>query len=365
MKTIIFHIPWELRQEKTAATAIRPRKMLEAFESAGFTVLTILGSPQERAEQFKAIKARIKAGLEISFVYSESSTAPTAFADPVKKSGFLFNKDISYLKYFAKINIPIGVYLRDLYWIFPEIFKGHPFIKRNILKHFHRLDLKFYRKYVDVLFVQSEDMKAYVPGGHPNVQLLPPGLNDVNHDFSLRQESRFHAFYVGGITDMYDLDLLMHSLCQAKVEATFCVRPAEWQKKRGDLGDVQESPLISIVHAGADELSPYLEKANIGLCLFKPGQTRGFMLPVKVFEYLEYDLPILANRNTPAGRFVEENEIGWAIEYSEESIHQWITMMKKDFEKNLLAKRANIQKIKGEHLWIHRAKQAALSLFRS
>ncbi|MDC5123615.1 hypothetical protein NRA16_17025, partial [Acinetobacter baumannii] len=104
MKNIIFHCPFPLDYNAKSASGIRPVKMLKAFESLGYNVDLVVGYTDERRSAINNIKQKIKNGCIYSFVYSESSTMPTALTEPhhLPISPFL---DFNFFKFLRKKNI--------------------------------------------------------------------------------------------------------------------------------------------------------------------------------------------------------------------------------------------------------------------
>ena len=81
-KQIIFHIPNKLDKSQNSGSQIRPIKMIQAFKNIGYKVDLIMGTVKERKIQIKNLKQRINAGEKYEFLYSESSTMPTALTEP-------------------------------------------------------------------------------------------------------------------------------------------------------------------------------------------------------------------------------------------------------------------------------------------
>jgi glycosyltransferase involved in cell wall biosynthesis len=360
-KNIIFHIPWELKNRQFSATAIRPRKMMHAFLQLGYRADIVWGDAVERKARIEEIKHKIALGKRYQFVYSESSTAPTPFANGIKDSLKGFDQDIRFLKFLHGKGIPIGLYYRDMYWMFPKADPEESFLRKMIFKPFYFRDLECYRRFVDIFFVQTEEMSRLLPRkGHDCVDLLPPGLEHPQHPV-IDKDHKLTLFYSGGLNKAYDMDLVLETLSSRKeVQNYMCFRKHEWEMKKryfrkADLGG------IKVLHASADELPYYMNKSHIGLCYFKPEKARQYMLPVKIFHYMEYNLPILATEGTPTGDFVKNNNIGWSIPYNKQVFEGFIDSLLANPEQ-IEEKIRNLAEIKRNHTWIERAKYTALKL---
>ena len=104
------------------------------------------------------------------------------------------------------------------------------------------------------------------------------------------------------------------------------------------------------------DLEKYYENADICSLLFKEHEYMKISMPVKLFEYLAHNKPIIATKGTVAGTFVEENGIGFSIKYDSEQIIQLFEKLKTDKELiEKIKKRQN--EIIEENTWKARAKK--------
>lgn len=80
-----------------------------------------------------------------------------------------------------------------------------------------------------------------------------------------------------------------------------------------------------------------------------------------MFEYLGHYIPIIATKDTAAGKFIEKENLGWSIEYNQEALKQCLhnilqnpTLLQEKRESEISAYEANT--------WKARAKQVILDL---
>ena len=93
---------------------------------------------------------------------------------------------------------------------------------------------------------------------------------------------------------------------------------------------------------------------DIAILFLKPIEYRNFAMPLKLFEYLEQEKPILAVNGTATGEFVKTNEIGWTLEYDRVSLQKWTDEITKNRE-IILGKENKIQLSKMGNTWNERA----------
>ncbi len=357
MKSIIFHIPFKPNSSVPSGTNIRPLRMLEGFKDLNFDVDVVMGSASERKGQIKKIKALIKSGKSYEFMYSESGTLPNLLTETHHMPTHPF-LDFSFFKFCQESKIPIGLFYRDVYWNFDDYKLSG--IKAKLTRSMYHLDLRNYEKYLHTLFLPSLAMERFIPlNKKMNCQALPSGLQLKKIDS--KSSSKLTFFYVGGISAMYT----MHELFKAfnkcpEVQLIFCTRKKEWQEQKASY-EKYLGPNISIHHVSGQALDNLMKEADIGLLYFKPNTYRSFAMPVKLFEYLSYDLPIISSTETATGEYIKNNKLGWLIPYDHYELINLINLIKND--KELLLKRKEyIKTIKEKHTWQHRAKEVAEAL---
>jgi glycosyltransferase involved in cell wall biosynthesis len=329
MKKMIFHLPYKPNKSRFSASQIRPFLMIKGFEELGYRVFQVMGDAKERAIQIQEIKFMILNGDHFELMYSESSTMPTLLTEShhLPTSPLL---DFGFFKFLRKNKIPLGLFYRDIHWRF-EHYHVHPF-KKWVSSLFYKHDLNQYKKLIDVLFLPSLEMGEYIPElKHLDKVQLPPG-SDVNASFSLQKipttkHLPIRLLYVGGLGDLYNLELILEtieSLPRDKIRLTICTRKDDLKKVSGIYSKYFQSPHIQWVHKGGDQLSTLYQTHDV-CCLFvKPSRYWSFAMPVKLFEYLAYQKPILAVRNTAAGNFVVNQGIGWAINYEKNELKEFL-----------------------------------------
>lgn len=359
MKKIIFHHPLPLDPNATSASGIRPLKMIKAFEKLGYEVTEVTGYAKERKETIKNLKKRIIEGEKFDFIYSESSTQPTLLTEKnhLPKYPFL---DFNFFKFCQRRGIKIGLFYRDIYWLFPEYGKELSFFKRNVAKIFYKYDLMKYNLLVDIVYLPSMLMAKYIPIiNEDKCKALPPGHDEYEAKEIKYTDKIIELLYIGGLGSHYQMHKLFRVLKNfPKFHFTLCTRESEWKNIKDEY---QLSKNISIVHKSGNELKELYANADIAMLFIKPQEYREFAAPVKLFEYLGKEKPIIASRATLAGKFVEKYDIGWNIEYEEKTLENLFEKII-EIPSLLTIKSQNISKIKNEHSWEARAKKVVSDL---
>lgn len=362
---IIFHSPFPLNPKATSASGIRPLMMLKAFQDQGYEVDIVTGYGTERKKCIQRIKKNIICGQKYDFVYSESSTMPTALTEKnhFPKYPLL---DFMFFKLCKKHNIPIGLFYRDIYWMFNDYGNNLSFIKKLMSIFFYKYDLYFYKKYLTKLYLPAKTMGYYLPNDlHNIIDELPPGYQPQS---SITKSEIFNnslnILYIGGMNTHYEMFELFKAVAlNPKVSLTICTRKEEWESVKPCYEPFLANN-ISITHKSGKDLIPLYEYATITSLFIKPIEYRSFAAPVKLYEYIGFEKPIITSSNTHAASFVIENDIGWSIKYNADNLCQFLDLLISN--PNLITNKIkNINQIKTKHTWLTRSQQVTENLKKS
>lgn len=352
-KRIIFHIPF--KNNRLSGSSIRPTKLLNAFKELGYTVEFILGYGAERKKSIKKIKENIKNGIKYEFLYSESSTMPTLLTEKnhFPKYPFL---DFEFFRFCKKNGIKIGLFYRDIYWNFP--IYSLPYLKKKIAIFCYKYDLKKYNEYVDILFLPCKKMADYIPEKlKMQIEECYPGSD--NKILEYQETNQINLLFVGGSGGNYDYSCLLKVLAKEKFRKkiffTIVTRKNEYEKF---LNIMKLRPSSNIINKYGNIRDLDIKNIDMGILYLKPQEYVKFAVPLKLFEYIAEGLPILASKDTFSGKFVEQNNIGWQLEYNEKELEEFLDKIIED--RSIVAtKRQEVLKIRENHTWLKRAGEIA------
>lgn len=357
---MIFHIPKPVSFNDSSASQIRPVKMLYAFKKLGYKVDIISGKASVRKDSIKKIKNNIDNGEKYEFMYSESSTMPTLLTEPHHLPTYPF-LDFNFFRFLKANNIKIGLFYRDVYWNFNELYDIN-FFKKIYAKFFYYWDLYNYNKLLDVIYLPSLKMDNYIPYDLNLIKKeLPPAIDNIKYYEKSNSKEKLNIFYVGGIGGAYNLEKLFKVVSNLDfLNLIVCTREKDWQKAKNKYKNFLTEN-IKIVHKSGKELLPYFKKSDILNLFFEDTIYRSFAMPYKLFEYLSVQKPIIAVNNTAAGKFVKNNDIGWTVDYKEEQLKKLLIKLHNNREL-LQNKQKNIANVAKNNLWINRAEKVANDL---
>ncbi len=368
MKSILLYYPFKLAKEANSGSKLRPKEMYQAFQvwakEKDIEVLLLSGDSNERKQTFQKWKAEGKLE-DLLFCYMENQTIPFWLTDEghIPKKPFIDRKVMQFLKSKA---VPVGVFYRDVYWKFDELYplKG---IKKSVMKSIYRMEEKFYEKYCDVIFLPSDAMGRYVNIQKPKVA-LPPGGKE--RDLSERKASSSQmsqGLYVGGINNEdYGLFLLLDALEIANKEHKVCeltvvCRKDEYDGLDENKKDRLQTMDVTVKHVSGEALNELYQEVDFAFIPRYKSTYNDFSVPVKLVEYLSNELPIIATNCEAQAEIITTGQYGIVCRDLAEDMATAIVQMTNDAEKY----RKNIQASFIEnHSWLSRVEQVKESLWK-
>lgn len=363
MKYILLYFPYELG-DLESGSGVRPIKIAKYFKQyftdSNISVLIIKGERNERKPKIKELIKNLHPN-DILFCYIENSTMPIWFTDQDHIPRYPCI-DLKLFKFLKENKIPTGLFYRDIYWKFKEEYPVKGF-KRFLLVNLYRLELFIYKKYITHFFLPSIYMNKYVGFKTDRVTALPPGGEIVyNHSHYVEPISKdeYNAVYVGGISERYGLKDMLIAFNQInnmgyKINLHLVCRRDEFINQQAILSSYLSSDWLHIYHVSGEDLQSVYTKADFSIIPRKVNEYNDFAVPVKLFEYLSYELPVLATNCRAQKEIIENDDLGLIVKSNPEDIAQGIIQIANP--SNLLKYKKNIKNFMVQKgTWLHRVK---------
>ncbi|MBS4190235.1 glycosyltransferase [Bacillus sp. FJAT-49705] len=365
MKSVLLYYPFEVAENANSGSKLRPKEILKAFQQWGarekVDILLLSGNSTARDALFEEWRAAGKLD-NLWFCYMENQTIPFWLTDKghIPKKPFVDKKVMKYLK---QRHVPIGVFYRDVYWKFDELYplKG---VKKSVMKAIYRMEERFYNKYCRVIFLPSDAMGKYVDIQKEKIS-LPPGGKDMKVVRKEKVSQISQGLYVGGINNEdYGLFLLLDALelanKQEKVsELTVVCRKDEYkqlpEEKKARLTELG----VEVKHVSGEALNDLYREMDFAYIPRFRSTYNDFAVPVKLVEYLSNGLPVVATYCQAQKEIIEADGYGIICEDKAEDMARAIQEM----ARNAANYRENIQNtFVQKHSWLARVEKVKEAL---
>ena len=367
MKNCIVYIPYKLDPTAARARMVRPRKMIQAFEDNGYQPFVISGHTDERKARIKEVKQKIRSKVIFDFIYVEASTMPMLLTDP-HHYPLHPTLDVGFFRFAKRHGIRIGLFYPDIYWKFDNYGEELQSWKRFFAIKNYELDLKIYEKYLDRFYIPNKKMCKYLKSDALTAisDELPPGSDDLFIDSQTYEHRDFSkepltVFYVGGLGNQYQIREIVKAVgLTDHARMILCCREDEWEKEKGNFKEIL-SDKIEVIHKHGEELEPYYRQTDLCSLLFEKSVYIDLAKPVKAYEYLAHEKPVLVTKGIEFADFVVSNNIGWEVNNSAEEISNLLTHLI-DCPDELEEKMECCKDAKHKNTWMQRANKVAKDL---
>ncbi|WP_227937211.1 glycosyltransferase [Alkalihalobacillus deserti] len=371
MKHILVYFPYKLQENPKSGSGVRPKKMVAAFtsyaEKEGFELVVISGDSKERAKATEEYREKNRA-KDASFCYMENATIPywLTDSDHVPRAPKMDQRFWTYLK---QQNVPIGLFYRDVYWKFDDMYvpPGGKKIFTPLMRAIYYRELAVFKKFVDIMYLPSLEMNDFV-NWKGQYKELPPGMEFEPSGLTVKKEDEpMHAVFVGGITDQKGVMLMLEAFKKVndggrELRLSLVCREQEY-KKYPAMHPFAEEGWCSILHVSGKELEAIYEKTDFAVIPREMNTYHHFSMPVKMFEYLANGQPILATNCKAQARVINEEEVGVT---TDDDLDSFMVGLQQMLDRSVYEKlRLNIETYSFQnHSWEARARQVAEELMK-
>lgn len=367
MMRVLFYHPFQpgSRISSQSGSVLRPRQMFEGFKNQGFETTLINGSILERQRKTKEY-LQAQENEEI-VAYIESANIPMCLSN-AKHWPVSFG-DLKNIYSISK-RMKCGVFYRDAYWRDATFCKEVGLLKGIVLKFLFFTEYIMLTRLCDAIFVPSMAFSERLPkvGGKARFCPLPPACKEVGGNLFTANKS---VLYSGNISTegAYDIRPFIKMFENLPDEITLTINTTQEAKEK--IWPIYKDTLSpkAIQHIRFTHIpygSSYEQRAERYCCcccclriMDDKSQTKSSM-PIKLFDYIGMGLPIIANKNTSYGDFVEENNIGWTI--SDEEDFKRVMAEVTTQPDSCMAKHEAVMRAQKENTWEARCQEVAREL---
>jgi len=226
------------------------------------------------------------------------------------------------------------------YYTGPSIFKS--FVRQY--SKYIRLWEKNAAKSYDLIITTEENMqrrfKSYFP--EKPVEIIYNYTNLPANKKSDISEKEYGGIYTGGITERRGAIKILQALCIVCTEhPDFKMLflgswfPGSLKSKMAEFISAHGLDNNVVMHDAVpyNEVNKFYHKSRIGLGIFLPIPTHRIILQIKIFEYMNFGLPIVGSNFGHISEIIEKHDCGLTIDpESPESIAAALKKLLNDFD---------------------------------
>ena len=156
--------------DQSSGSSARPHRMYEAFEALGCKIWLLQGCQSRVGERRRRVREALRAlscGPAPDMCYVEPPSGP-----------FFCRLDLKLLKRLHGMGVPIALFYRDAHWRYAGWW-GAKGVKRRILVHMHKRDLRVFRRCCDTVYFPGESMRRLFGRTLQRSGLLPPAAESA------------------------------------------------------------------------------------------------------------------------------------------------------------------------------------------
>lgn len=353
-KTVLY-ISYIDMNNAISGSAVRPLAMYNAFVELGYNVISIkeIASKDNKINRIKAINM-IKEWLNYNipdFCYIESP------GDPI-----IFKEDRKLIKFIKNKKIKIAYFYRDAYYKVGKdclgLEQNSKFILKDNLRYFYYKflywrDELLLRKYVNIIYFPSMEMAKYFK--FKKIGILPP----AGYSVDILEGKRDALIYVGGISKRYGIDLLLDSINIINQKQHIDLLLVCREKELKYIKKIYfNAPWLKIIHAsGQEDLKKIYSNAKIAIIPVSSNVYNNFAIPIKLYEYMSYGLPIVSTNLTEVTKIIKRYNIGLISENDSEKLASTIMNLYNNQELIKIFATNSKKFLLKENLWLHRVKK--------
>ena len=348
----------DINEPAKSGSSLRPKKMLEAFEQMQLKIKVLQGANNKRAQRRRNVKEILK--------WLDSNKPRMCYVEP-PSGPFFCSIDLKLLKKLKKMEVPIGLFYRDVYWKYPKIYENINIIKKIkliIIKQMQLRDLRVFERTLSIVFSSSESMFKALEIDQKYC-MLPPGCIQCNLDFIDKDIERIlnnqilTYLYVGGASVRYGSKLLLRAFEKVnrdKICAKLIFICPEQQWRILEFSSEASCKWLQVLHIHEEALAQIYKKADVCVSPILKNDYNDIVIPIKLYEYMSYAKPILATNCTETQRIIQSYDIGWITCDTVDALFEEIVRLNKN-RSEIINKKKHIVGVIEKNTWSIRAQK--------
>lgn len=332
-----------------SGSSVRPVMLLRAFRELNCEVQALYGPSNRFPSRVKTLWNTLR--------WLKTNRPDFCYVEPPAGPMFCFG-DHLLLFQLKRMKIPLAVFIRDAFWKVPETW-GAATPKRLILELMSRFDWMVYNRTVNTFYFPSRRMADLFPTRCKKMILPPGGVLLAGPLQPPAGTDRLSLIYVGAIADRYGSEILFQAFrlvlaANSKIDLHIVCRRDEWDRLDSSSKDLDH---MLVHHIQGAELGELYRLCDIALVPIRKSSYMDFAIPVKLYEYISYHLPVVVTDCAEMAEFVSRQDIGLVTASEAAAFAAGILNLAGDQALRAHYRARAAETLLTGHLWTDRARQ--------
>lgn len=342
MNKNILYITFVDFEEQKSGSSVRPKKIYDAFNKIGVKIKLLEGQQNRKFDRWKRV---IKYFKEI-----KKNNYDACYIEP--PSGPIFNFcDHLLMLYISKVKkIPLGLFYRDAFWKLSEHYSSKG-LKAKIIILMHKFDWGIIKFVSKVIYFPSESFANHFEC--ENKVILMPGAQ-VIENLATGEENAF--IYVGGVEGLYGSNLLLDSFKLAYEKNKLLKLNLVCREENDVIRSYKNEEWLNLFvgKSGSKELKEIYDRSKYSIIPIIPAVYSNLAVPIKLFEYISYEKPIVSTNCLEIEKIIKKYNIGKIASAEKESLSEAILNMAQESEEYNQYKENIRNDVLSKELWENR-----------
>lgn len=350
----ILYINYIDMNNTSSGSSVRPRRIYEAFIKERYSIKLLSENILKTNKKNRIARVR-----KIS-EWLDDNLPKYCYIESPPSEPILYKEDRELIRKIHDNGVKIGYFYRDAYYELGKDFvfdnKKVNIFSKKYLKYIY-YKLLFFRDHmllhnnVDIVYFPSLSMSKYFK--FKDMRALPPAGELVN---GFNNNDGKSIIYVGGISKLYGIDLILEAMEKVNQKQYINLNLVCREKELYNISDeYKNKEWLKIYNiSGQEALMKVYKESKIALIATQKNIYNNFAIPTKLFEYMQYNMPIVATNNLEVKNIIEKYNIGIATEADAEKYADAILKIYNDEELYVKLKDNERNALLSENLWKHR-----------
>ena len=176
---------------------------------------------------------------------------------------------------------------------------------------------------IDYLIATEENVASRFRKKNSNTSIIYNYSFFYPDESLLNEKKEYDAIYCGGISEKKGIFLILEAVINAKKKGrelkvimvgNFTSPEEEFKVKKIIEKENLHDNIIFTGKIPIEDIADYYKKSKISFCLFPKNRTNQLILPIKVFEYMSFGLPIIGSNFGHVKEIIEKNDAGICVD---------------------------------------------------